>query len=86
MDPFFNYAHAPTSSATKAVDITPNDTTDLDVIPRAIYATESGNIAVILMGDTESVTLPIVAGMPLAIRPKRILLTGTTASGIVAVW
>jgi len=73
-----------TSPAIKAVSITPDDSNDLTKITRGLYVGTSGDIAVILSGDTSSVTLKnLAAGVEHAISVKRVLATGTTATDII---
>jgi hypothetical protein len=65
--------------------ITPNDTTPLTFIPKALYIGVGGNIAMIAQEDSEAVTLQnIASGSIIPVRAKIILNTGTTASNIVA--
>lgn len=64
--------------------ITPSDTVDITGgILRGFYVGVSGDVAVI-MADGSTVTWPaLAAGVPHPIQVKRILATGTTATGIV---
>lgn len=72
-------------SGTDAAEITPDNNTDLVFIPRGVYIGTSGNLR-IHDADGEVVTFTnIAAGVIHPIAPKRILSTGTTASGIVIV-
>ena len=68
--------------------ITPSDTTDLAVIPKALYVGSGGDIAMIGVGAPATATGVTWSGVPsaslLPVRPRRILATGTTASQIVA--
>lgn len=73
-------------SGCSAFVITPNDSTDLSQPIRGLYVGATGNVVVIFEGDTANVTLTGVAGgivHPFAI--KRVLATGTTATGLVGV-
>lgn len=81
--PTNRYAHIePTldAPATGAFTITPDDDTDLAILPRAIYVGTTGNLEVIMDGTT--VVLVGVSGF-LPIRPTRVKATSTTASDIV---
>lgn len=70
--------------ADNAVAITPNDGADLATTTRAFYIGGAGNVAVILARDSASVTLTALAvGVVHPLRVKRVLATGTTATGIV---
>lgn len=73
-----------TNPLTKLLAIAPaNDVTDLPWVSRAIIVGVAGNVALIPMDGTVAVTVPLPAGIN-PIRASRILLTGTTATGIVA--
>jgi len=68
-----------------AAAVTPNDSTDLTNVTRAINVAAAGNVAI----DTEagdSVTLYVAAGIAFPVNARRIKATGTTATGIVALW
>ena len=63
-------------------DVTPDDATDLALMPRGIMVTNAGDVAVVLPDDT-TLTLPgLAVGNIYPVRVKRILATGTTATGI----
>jgi hypothetical protein len=71
-------------AATKAVAITPNDSTDLATVTRGIYVGAGGNLRVLLADDTSPVTLTNVsAGVIYPLRVKRVYSTTTTASGLI---
>lgn len=62
--------------------VTPNDSTE--VLTRAVYVGVTGSLAFIGADDSASVTLTnLAAGIWHPIRARRILATGTTATGIV---
>lgn len=83
----FGPGSAFSSPARKAFAITPSDTQDLAFLPRGVYVGGDGSLAVILADDTESVTFTgVPAASLLPIRVKRVLATGTTASGLVGVY
>lgn len=68
---------------TRLVDITPNDSTDID--PCVLYVGTSGNLKILAMDDSTAVT---VTNVPVGIFPvvvKRVYSTDTTASGIVGI-
>jgi hypothetical protein len=76
--------HSATTSATRAGAVTPDDNTDLASETRGIYVGVAGNLSVVMIGG-DTVTIPVQAGLhPLAV--SRIRSTGTTATGLVAVW
>lgn len=70
-----------------AVAITPSDTENIPVTNR-VHAVGAGTIRVTLakMGDGTFVGMQIAAGGVLEIQAKRIWATGTTATGIVALY
>jgi hypothetical protein len=72
--------------ASSAFAITPSNTTDLSVVTSALYVGFTGNISVICSGDTEFVTFfNVPGGSFLPLHVKRVVSSGTTASGIVGV-
>ena len=66
--------------------VTPDDNADLANLPRALYIAGAGDlVAVSVFGDEVTFqSLPDYGW--LAIRAKRVKATGTTATGIVALW
>lgn len=73
------------SPAFSAAAVTPNDGADLPKIFARITAVGAGSIAVICSGGGQ-VTLGIAAGGVLPVFVDRVLATGTTATGIVALY
>ncbi len=74
---------------TRAVSVTPSDTTDLNEIPRGLHADGVGshhNVAVILEGDASSVIINMAKGHIMPLRVRRVLATGTTATSVVALY
>jgi ABC-type Fe2+-enterobactin transport system substrate-binding protein len=69
-----------TKAATLWQSVTPSDSTDVNF--RAIWITTAGNVALRDRNDND-VTFTVVASTLLPVQPKRILSTGTTATGIV---
>jgi hypothetical protein len=69
---------------TRAVAVTPNDSTNLTFRTTALLATVAGNVNVYMAGTTTGVVLPIAAGVALRVRVDRVLAASTTATGIVA--
>jgi hypothetical protein len=72
--------------ASNAAAVTPNDSTDLAAVSRALFVGGAGNIAVTMAGGQSITFTGVTAGAVLPIRVSRILSTGTTATSIVAVW
>lgn len=68
--------------AVKAWAITPNDDNDLTTQATGLWVGVSGDLKVILVGDTVAVTFKgAVGAMPINV--KRVLATGTTATDIL---
>lgn len=72
--------------ARNAVAVMPSDTVDLATVPRAICVSADGNVVLVMSGNSQEVTIAMVAGSLYPLAPTRIKATGTTATGIVAVW
>jgi hypothetical protein len=77
-DPFDTDYVNLTSPAVAHYTITPSDTLDLPVRPRAIFVNAAGT-AVLQDNDGETVSYELQAGIVLSIRPTRVLASGTTA-------
>ena len=85
-DKFQNQSDNVDLQARKLLAISPDNAVDLVNLPKALYIGVGGTIAIIAADDTESVTLTVAAGSLLPIRAKRVLVTGTTATGIVGLF
>jgi hypothetical protein len=74
----------------RAKAVAPSDTVDLADTPKALYVGTGGDIAMI--GDNEPagaaalVWRNVPAGAIVPFRPRRILLTGTTAADMLAIY
>lgn len=86
MDKFSDYPTSLTAPARDAQVVAPNDTTDLPVLPRALFVGQTGNLSARLAGGQSVVFQNVQAGTVLPIRTTGINATGTTATGIVALW
>ena len=78
-----------THPAGKAFGILPDDSADLPVIPRALYLATPGSLAVEMAGAPQGevvIFAGLAAGIPHPIRPRRILATGTTATGLIGLY
>ena len=71
------------SPVSSGFDVTPNDSADLETLPRALYVGTSGDVTVTLSGT--ELTFKDASGL-LPIRPSRVWDTGTTASDIIALY
>lgn len=80
------YAGTPESPSEPAYDffaITPDNANDLAMRPRAIYVGLDGNIVMHNNNGTSVTLTGVKQGSILSISPRRILATGTTATGLV---
>ena len=85
-DRFSDHSTGLTSPAEDAVAITPDDEADLGQAPRALYVGGSGSLrAVLVSGNTVDFT-DLKAGMVYPFRLRRILASGTTATGLVGLY
>jgi hypothetical protein len=84
-DAFESYQAGMESPASRWADITPHDTNTLANIPRAIDCAADGTVAIV-DGTGSEVTILLTAGQPYPVRPSIIKATGTTATGIIAIW
>jgi len=67
--------------------VTPSDVTDFDFQTRALWVGGGGNIVILGVGDTATVTIVAVpAGTLLPFRCTRVDATGTTATAIVGIF
>jgi hypothetical protein len=83
LDRYEGAAAGGNSPAYAGFSITPNDSTDLAEVTRALYIGGSGAVRVV-MASGQTVTFAVVAAsMVLPIRVRRVLATGTTATNLV---
>lgn len=68
-----------------AAAITPSDSADLST-PMMIWVNGAGTVAVIPAGGQSTVTYTMPAASVVPVRVKRVLATGTTATGLVGHW
>ena len=81
LDEFHDTAHSISAPAIRVEHVTPSDGIDLARVTRAINVAASGTVALTTIhGDTVDVF--VAAGVVFPVRAKRILATGTTATGI----
>lgn len=82
-----NYATLQPGLSSPAIDgfaVTPNDSTDLTQVSRALYIGTAGNVALITAKGTTLTFVGLQAGQTLSVRAARVLSTGTTAGSIIA--
>lgn len=86
VDKFKDHNSGLSSPASSAFDITPDDGTALQNVPRAFYVGGSGAIRLI-MQDGQTVTFTQVqSGVIYPLRCTHVLATGTTATDIVGLY
>jgi hypothetical protein len=85
-DAFANYAKSLEGPATKAANVTPSDSTTLDVTRALHCKTTSGLVYVDFPEGGTNVALWIEKGAILPVRVNKVYLTGTDAAGIVALY
>ena len=86
-DPFNRKVSLIDQSARSASVVTPHDTDELDIVPRALYIGTTGDVAVV-MADDETDTPIVFVGATgiLPIMVKRVRATSTTASNILTLY
>ena len=85
-DTFKSHTQNLTSPPPSAVEISISDSVDLAYATRAIYVGGAGNLKVRMLGGTDVTFMNVQAGAQYAMRCDRVFATGTTATGIVALW
>jgi len=82
------FPHDPAHAMHSAMGVTPSDTVDLPNVSRGIYVGgQAGNLRVNLADDTTAIqftSLAVGIVHPLAV--KRVFATGTSATGIIALY
>ena len=86
MDKFSDYPTTLVAPARDAQAVTPHDTNELPVLPRAIYVGQTGDVSARLAGGQSVVFANVQAGSVLPVRARGINQTGTTAGGLLALW
>ena len=76
------------SPARASYAVTPHNTNEIGThLPKALYVGTGGTIVMQLVNDASDITLTnIPNGSLLPLRPIKVKATGTTASGIVALF
>lgn len=84
-DSFVHYRSGLESPAADLAPVSPDDTSDLANASRAINVATSGTVQITTVNNTQGAVF-VAAGIAFPIRARRIWATGTTATGIVALW
>ena len=82
-DRFSSNTASLTGPASHGFAITPDDSADLAETTRALYVGTGGSLAVRMLSGNVVTLSGVVAGSILPLRIDRVLLSGTTAGGIV---
>ncbi|MBV1904333.1 MAG: hypothetical protein KUG58_11940 [Marinosulfonomonas sp.] len=86
MDQFKDFPATLTSPATNAIEIIPDDLNPLDMVTRALYVGQTGDISVEMKSGQIVGFQNVQGGSILAIRTLKVRATGTTATGLIAMW
>lgn len=80
-----NSLEAWTVPPAEAQAIAPNDGADLPRYVRALVVAVAGTVSFVPLRqvDETAVTVQLAAGVPLAVQVRKVMATGTTATGIV---
>jgi hypothetical protein len=82
--------YTPTTKALiKAKPVVPNDVSDLSPCARGLYIGVSGDLVVLMGGDSDGVSVTfknVASGTLMPIVVRRVLATGTTATNIIAAY
>jgi hypothetical protein len=84
-DIFVNHSAGLESPASRLVAVTPSDSADLAFVSRALNVAVAGPVRLTTLGG-DTVTVQIAAGIAFPVRAQRVWQTGTTATGIVAMF
>jgi hypothetical protein len=80
-DPFKNRSPSLNGPATDLIPVTPSDSVDLPIVAVALYVEGKGAVRFVSQaGETRTVVLLDGAILPVGVR--RVMATGTTATGI----
>lgn len=83
MDIFKSHALTAAGPATDIMPVTPDDSTDLPIVASALYVETGGTLSVVTVrNQTRSIEVGDLSLLPVGVR--RVLATGSTASGIHA--
>ncbi|MFC5342726.1 hypothetical protein ACETK8_06215 [Brevundimonas staleyi] len=87
-DAYAAFAPAPSAPARRAEAVTPNDTTDLPNLAKALYVGVTGDVRVVPVASPGGAAVTFV-GHPVGYMPiqcARVMATGTTAGSLVALF
>jgi len=82
LDTFGDFTPGLSSPICGGFDIMPDDVVDLPKVTRAIVLASGGDVSVVLKNG-DAITLPgLTVGVIYPVRVSRVLVTGTTATGL----
>lgn len=73
-------------TATRAVSVSPSDSTMLEAGIRALYIGGDGNVNVTMSNGGDALFVGLLAGMILPVQVTKVLATSTTATNILALY
>ncbi len=85
-DPFKGQSAGAESPATHAFAITPDDGTELPVLPRGVILGTGGDLSVTMQSGDPVTFRNLVEGVVYPFRVRSVQATGTTATDIVGVY
>lgn len=85
-DEFAGFNAGLTSPISRAAEVTPSNSEDLETATRGLYVGAAGDVKVTLVGGDTVTLVDLVAGVIHPLRVSRVWATGTEATGIVALW
>jgi len=77
---------APITQAQEAVDVTPNNSTDLAKVPASLYVGSTGDVKVDMLNGGTVTFVNVPDGTFLPILVTRVYATGTDATNIIALY
>jgi len=85
-DPYAWSSTSPESPARDAAVVTPSNSVSLTNMAKAFYVGAAGDVAVVTARGSTVVIPAVPAGVIIPLQISRVNVTGTTASGIVALF
>lgn len=84
LDAFQSLADSVASPARRAFAVSPSDTVELPMLPKALLVGGAGALVLRPVDSAADVTITVAAGQIVPIRAQFVRATGTTATAIVA--
>ena len=86
MDAYADHAPSLVSPASSGAEVSPSDSQDLAQVSRALYVAAGGDLSLELASGARVALGSVPGGTFLPVRARRVRSSGTTATGIVALW